>query len=135
MCPIDIFDGPGIQDYHCKSYRELGIAPATCKNFQSALNIRSYHGHVTRELTDRDKEITKQDEQAVELYQESSQGPAEQNEEDTDCESSCSLKFLRAGEKDDGLLDSNDESQSDQEKDLASLVVFMYIGACGVRFP
>lgn len=119
MRPIDIFEGPGIQDYHhFKSYRELSIAPATCKNFQPALDIRSYHGDVTRELADCDKEIAEKDKQAVEFYQESSQRPAEEDEENTSGESGSSLEFLRTGEKDNGLLDTDDESQSDNEEDL-----------------
>jgi hypothetical protein len=118
-----------------KSYREFGVAPATCKDFQSTLDIRSYHGNIPRELTDRNQKIPKQDEQAVEFCQESSQGPAEEDEEDTSGKSGSSLELLRAGEKDNGLLDTNDESQADEEEDLVLLVAFLYIGACGVHFP
>lgn len=100
------------------SYRELGIAPATRQNFQSALDIGSNHGNVSRELSDCNEEITEEDEQAVQLDQESSQGPAEKDENDTSGESGSSLEFLRTSEKSDCFLDTDDQGQSNDEEDL-----------------
>lgn len=100
------------------SYRELGVAPTTSENFQATLDIRSDHGDVPRELTDCNKEIPEQDEQAVQLDQKSSQRPAEQDEDDTGGEGGSSLEFLWAREERYSLLDTDDKSQSNNKEDL-----------------
>lgn len=69
-------------------------------------------------MSDCDEEVTKEDEQAVQLDQESSQGPAEEDENDTCRESGSSLELLRTGEKGYSLLDTDDECQSNDEEDL-----------------
>lgn len=87
-------------------------------------------------MTDRDKEVAKQDEQAIEFNQEPSQGPTEENKEDTGGESGSALEFLWAREEDYGFLDTNDQGQSDEKEDLVLLVKYSnFVGACGVHFP
>lgn len=103
-------------------YRELGVASASGENLQSTLNIRPYHWDVAGELTDRDEEITEQDEQSIQFDQKAGQGPAEEDEKDSGGEGGGSFELLRAGEEDYGLLDADDERQSDDEEDLVLLV-------------
>lgn len=118
------------------SYRKLGIAPPTSKHFQPTLDIRPYHGDVARKLADCDKEVAKQNEQAVEFNQETSQRPAEENKEDTSGESGSALELLRAREEEHGFLDTNNQSQSDEEQDLALLVECdSFVGPRGRTFP
>lgn len=131
-----------IKEPHCRvvvciySYRKLGIAPPTSKHLQPTLDIRPYHRDVARKLTDGDQEVAKQDEQAVEFYQKPSQGPAEENKEDTSGESSSALEFLRAREEDRGFPDANNQSQSDEKEDLAlSVRCNSFVRACGTHFP
>lgn len=101
-----------------ESYRELSIAPPTGKNLQPTLDVRPYHGDVACKLADSDKEVAEQDEQAVKFNQESSQGPAEEDKEDTGGECGGALEFLRAREEDHGFLKTDDQGQSNKEEDL-----------------
>jgi len=59
------------------SYRQLGITATASQDFKAALDIRSNHRDVARELTNSDQEIAKEDKQAVQLDQEARQWPAE----------------------------------------------------------
>ena len=87
-------------------------------------------------MTDRDKEVAKQNEQAVEFNQEPSQRPAEEDKEDTSGESGSALELLRAREEDHGFLDTDNKGQSDEEQDLALLVECdSFVGAWWRTFP
>lgn len=101
-----------------ESYRKLSIAPPTGKNLQPSLNVRPYHGDVACKLANSDKEVAEQDKQAVKFDQESSQGPAEEDKEDTGGECGSALKFLRAREEDHGFLQTDNQGQSNEEENL-----------------
>lgn len=99
-------------------YRELCVSPTTSQCFKACLDVRADNWDISRELTDGDQEVSEQDEDSVQLDQETSQGPAEEDEEDTECECSGALEFLATGEKGDGLLEADYQGQADEEEDL-----------------
>lgn len=72
-------------------------------------------------MPDSNEEVSKQNEEPVQLDQEARQGPAEEDEEDTDAEGGGALELLGPGEEDQCLLDADDESQADQKEDLGGL--------------
>lgn len=69
-------------------------------------------------MADRSQEIAEEDEQAVQLDQEASERPAEENEENSKDEGRCAFELLAAGEEGESLFDADDEGQADEEEDL-----------------
>jgi hypothetical protein len=98
---------------HSRLYGQFGIAPPTSKNFKSTLDIRTDDRDVASKLPNGNKEVTKENKQAIQFNQEPSQGPAEEDEKDTSSKGGCSLQFLGTGEEDHGFLDADDEGQAD----------------------
>lgn len=70
-------------------------------------------------MTDRHEEVAEQDEQSVQFDEKSRQGPAEENEDDARAKGCSALEFLRPCEEDYCLLNADDESETDEEEDLA----------------
>lgn len=91
------------------SYRQLSITPPTSQNLHPTLDIRPNNRDIARKLANSNEEVSKQNEQTVQLDQEARQRPAEENEEDTGAEGGCAFELLGAGEEDQCLLEADDE--------------------------
>lgn len=82
------------------------------------LDIRSHYRNVACKLANRDQEVAEENEQPIELNDEARQRPAEKDEDNPGSERSCPLAFLWTREKDQGLLETDDEGQADEKEDL-----------------
>lgn len=100
------------------SYRQLSISSPTRDLFQCHLNVWTHDWDITREGGDGREEISKEDENAVEFDEKPCQGPPQQYETYPCHECSCAFELLTSREEGEGLLDSDNEGEADQEEDL-----------------
>ncbi|KAH0845101.1 hypothetical protein FOPE_10043 [Fonsecaea pedrosoi] len=100
------------------SYWQFCIPPPARDLLQYHLDIWPNNGDIAGKRCDGCKEVAKEDEDAVEFNQESSQWPPNQYEKYAGHERSGAFEFLTSGEEDKRLLDADDKGQADEEEDL-----------------
>lgn len=92
----------------------------TSKTLERPRNIWPHNRHVPNEASDGSEEVTKQDQDAIELDEEANKGPAGEDQRDACGEGEGAFPLLATREEGEGFCCTDDEGQADEEEDLAS---------------
>ena len=86
---------------------------------QRRRNIRPNVRNIVRKPSNRGKEVSKQDEDAIQLNQEADKRPPHQYQANPRRERRRALDFLSSRKEGESLLDADDQRQADEEEDVA----------------
>jgi hypothetical protein len=90
----------------------------SAQHIQALCNPRPNHGYTSDEPRNGCKEVTKQDQNAIQLNDEAKEGPAHEYECDANAKSQRAFPFLFAREEGEGFRCANYEREADEEENL-----------------